>query len=122
MVTLVFLDKDVYFNKMSELLDDDETYEKLRSSPLKRLSAQFNKSVKELLRNGDIDPNRFIQINPKLAHIYGNPKTLKDNVPMRPIISTRNTFIYKLSKFLADKLAPLVGSFSFAHISTPQIS
>ena len=102
---------------MQELLSDASTYEKLISSPLKRLSSEFNRKVREILAGvKDIDATSFLQINPKLPHIYGLPKTHKANIPLRPIVSYCGSFGYKLSKFLANKLSPLVGSISKSHI------
>ena len=115
--SVVIMDRANYKEKMQLLLNDDTTYEKLRSSPLKRMSANFNKIVREKLKNvPGLDPSSFIQINPKLPYIYGLPKTHKDGVPLRPIISHCGSFSYKMAKYLADKLSPLVGSFSSAHV------
>ena len=115
--SVVIMDRANYKEKMQLLLNDDTTYEKLRFSPLKRMSANFNKIVREKLKNvPGLDPSSFIQINPKLPYIYGLPKTHKDGVPLRPIISHCGSFSYKMAKYLADKLSPLVGSFSSAHV------
>ena len=38
---------------------------------------------------------------------YGLPKTHKQNVPLRPIISSIGTFSYKIAKYLAKILSPL---------------
>ena len=115
--TVVIMNKVNYEEKMRDLLNDETTYDKLRSSPLKRLSANFNKTVRDKLKNiPGLDLNSFIQINPKLPYIYGLPKTHKNGIPLRPIISHSGSFSYKLAKYLAEKLSPLVGSFSSAHI------
>ena len=39
--------------------------------------------------------------------MYGLPKTHKQNVPLRPIISSIGTFSYKTAKYLAQILSPL---------------
>ena len=39
--------------------------------------------------------------------MYGLPKTYKQNVPLRPIISSIGTFSYKTAKYLAKILSPL---------------
>ena len=115
--TVVILNKSEYLNKMNNLLSDSTTYEKLHSSPLKRLASEFNKKVRDLLHNiPNLEAKQFIQINPKLPYIYGLPKTHKENIPLRPIISQSGSFTYKLSQFLAKKLAPVVGTVSRAHI------
>ena len=40
------------------------------------------------------------------AHLYGLPKTHEKNV--EPILSTTNTYNYKLAKWLDEKLKPFV--------------
>ena len=114
---VVIMDKTDYKNKINSLLADTDTYITLTSSPLKRLASEFNKKVKDLLKNvPTIDPSKFLQINPKLPYMYGLPKTHKENIPLRPIISQCGSFSYKLSKFLANKLTPVVGTISNSHI------
>ena len=42
-----------------------------------------------------------------LAHLYGLPKTPKQQLSMRPILSATGTYNYALAKWLDDKLKPL---------------
>lgn len=58
--TLVIFNKEEYENKMNSLLNDSTTYEKLKSSPLKRLSSAYNKKVKLLKDVPNIEVNKFI--------------------------------------------------------------
>ncbi|XP_015770330.1 PREDICTED: uncharacterized protein LOC107348781 [Acropora digitifera] len=44
----------------------------------------------------------------RLAHLYGLPKTHKEKLAMRPILSATQTYNYALAKWLDDKLKPLV--------------
>ena len=44
----------------------------------------------------------------RLAHLYGLPKTHKEKLAMRPILSATQTYNYALTKWLDDKLKPLV--------------
>ena len=44
----------------------------------------------------------------RLAHLYGLPKTHKEKLDMRPILSATQTYNYALAKWLDDKLKPLV--------------
>ena len=46
----------------------------------------------------------------RLAHLYGLPKTHKEALEMRPILSATNTYNYKLAKWLDEKLKPLTKS------------
>ena len=43
----------------------------------------------------------------RLAHLYGVPKTLKERLCMRPILSASGTYNYPLAKWLDEKLKPL---------------
>ena len=43
----------------------------------------------------------------RLAHLYGLPKTHKENLSMRPILSATGTYNYALAKWLDEKLKPL---------------
>ena len=43
----------------------------------------------------------------RLAHLYGLPKTHKEKLAMRPILSATQTYNYALAKWLDDKLKPL---------------
>ena len=43
----------------------------------------------------------------RLAHLYGLPKTHKEKLAMRPILSATNTYNYALAKWLDNKLKPL---------------
>ena len=43
----------------------------------------------------------------RLAHLYGLPKTHKEKLTVRPILSARGTYNYALAKWLDDKLKPL---------------
>ena len=44
----------------------------------------------------------------RLARLYGLPKTHKEKLAMRPILSATQTYNYALAKWLDDKLKPLV--------------
>ena len=43
----------------------------------------------------------------RLAHLYELPKTHKEKLAMRPILSATNTYNYALAKWLDNKLKPL---------------
>ena len=43
----------------------------------------------------------------RLAHLYGLPKTHKERLAMRPILSATQTYNYALAKWLDTKLKPL---------------
>ncbi|KAK3748177.1 hypothetical protein QZH41_003251 [Actinostola sp. cb2023] len=43
----------------------------------------------------------------RLAHLYGLPKTHKEKLSMRPILSASGTYNYHIAKWLEEKLSPL---------------
>ena len=43
----------------------------------------------------------------RLAHLYGLPKTHKEKLAMRPILSATSTYNFALARWLDDKLKPL---------------
>ena len=47
--------------------------------------------------------------------MYGLPKVHKENIPMRPIVSTISSPTYRLAKELARILTPLTGKNSYAY-------
>ncbi len=51
-------------------------------------------------------------MNSCLSCMYGLPKIHKDNVPLRPIISTIRSATYDLAKYLAKIISLLVGQTS----------
>ena len=58
-----------------------------------------------------------------VPRIYSLPKIHKDGVPLRPIVNTIGSPTYKLARFLANLLKPLVGKTnSFVKDSTSWIN
>ena len=124
---LIILDKSVYLDKMFSLLNDSNTYRKLKSNPLNSLQSSFNHGLNNIInryRIKDTDTGTvfakflrsFKSRLSRLPYLYGLPKAHKQNIPMRPIISNINSPGYFLSKFLAKQLSPHLGSFSSAHL------
>ena len=82
------------------------------SNPLKRKSSEFNKSFRSILSEYPDLVSRFKCINPSLPYVYGLPKTHKQGILLRPIISNVNSPNYKLSKWFASLLSPSLGKTS----------
>ena len=114
--TVVILDRLAYEEKLRDLLSDGVTYEKLSKNPLKEWQRVYNRSLGEVLGGHSELKKRFTSYLPSLPHLYGLPKTHKEDLPLRPIISSRNSVTYKLSKWLSDSLSPLLGKISHSHI------
>ena len=113
---VVVTDKTIYNNKMQDILRDTNAYTELRSNPLKSWQQSFNKQIKSLLKNHvDLERN-FRSFMPSLPMMYGLPKIHKENVPMRPIISTVNSVNYKLASWLSKHLTPFLNKISGCHL------
>ena len=73
--------------------------------PLLEKEKQLHEKVHEILPKATAE-----QLCPKgsrLAHLYGLPKTHKERLCMRPILSASGTYNYPLAKWLDEKLKPL---------------
>ncbi|XP_044760226.1 uncharacterized protein LOC123317682 [Coccinella septempunctata] len=97
-----------YDEKMSRLINDDTVYRRILTDPTNKYQTSSNKFIKELKDNGWIDSPTATKLNnykgtPPL--IYGLPKIHKQDVPLRPIVSTLNSPTSNLSKFMADLLS-----------------
>ncbi|XP_041460800.1 uncharacterized protein LOC121411955 [Lytechinus variegatus] len=108
----VILDTDVYRAKMSELIESGP-YHAIGKDPTDRLSRKLSTILRGFHKNGDIDDSTYRKLKPSQKQpprIYGLPKIHKADIPLRPIVSCVSSFAYNTSKYLADILAPLVGS------------
>jgi len=59
-----------------------------------------------------ISKRRFHLLKPSWSYpprLYGLPKIHKPDIPLRPIVSSIGSQTYKLAKFLASIIGPLVG-------------
>ena len=114
---MVIMDHDQYVRKIKSLLADTNVYKKVRQSPLKMMQQDFNKGLKSIINKYNADQLKIYTSRlPSLPYIYGLPKIHKNNIPMRPIVSNINSPSYKLAKWLAKELSPLLGSFSPSHL------
>ena len=113
---IVVMDENAYKSQMSNLLSDTNTYCLLKSNPLSSMQSSYNRGLKKIQEKFNVDLSGFKSTLPSLPYIYGLPKIHKKDVPLRPIISNVNSPSYYLSKWLAKKLSPTLGSFSSSHL------
>ena len=96
--TTVCMYKDEYNSKMIELLNDNNTYRKIKRNSLTQLQKNTQELLKYLNNNEFLDKKynniQLSQTNTTLAKAYGLPKIHKDNIPIRPIISAVNSPTY----------------------------
>lgn len=88
---------------MSDILNDENTYKKIKTDPTSKLQRQNNKLVDDWVKGNLISPNTANDLKLKNAQppkMYGLPKLHKPGIPLRPIVSCVQSPFYKLSKYL----------------------
>ena len=114
---VVIINKSDYINKMNVLLGDVDTYKEIkRKNVLKDWQTKYNRELATIFADNREMSRRFNSFLPTLPYIYGLPKIHKPNNPLRPIVSTRGSVTYALSKYLSSLLSPLLGTISNSHL------
>ena len=114
---VVLVDKNVYLDKMQNLISDPTKFQ-LINDPINVFSLKIEDKINNFLRklkklsllSDDVYKQLFVSgSGPGI--LYGLPKVHKPNFsidfPFRPIFAAYNTAAYKLSKFLVPILAPI---------------
>src|SRR5436190_13742279 len=101
------MDRDVYLSKMDELLSDNNTYNVIHKEPLRNIT----KSLRDLLlrwKNREyisLATQRYLYVSDGvLPRAYGLPKIHKANWPLRLIVSSVNSPLYRLATFLHNTM------------------
>jgi PHD/YefM family antitoxin component YafN of YafNO toxin-antitoxin module len=100
----VIMKREEYDRKMNELLEDQSTYERIDEDETKKLQSKNNRLVKKLEDAHSINKFKAKKLKTSIAicpKIYGAPKIHKEDIPLRPIVSTINSPCYELSKYMA---------------------
>ena len=109
---MVVLDTEDYIKKSEELLNQS-TYKLLSSDPTTKHKNRLISILKSIKSEGGIDNTTYKRLYPTGAgspKYYGLPKIHKQGVPLRPIISSRDSATSESAKELAKILKPLVGN------------
>jgi hypothetical protein len=97
---------------MQEILQDQSKFvvDKIQSD----LTSKFDKSLRQLLQQlvkdkqiSDDLPPSLVSSGPIIPRMYGLPKTHKDEVPLRPILSMVGSVVHKCAQWLVSILKPL---------------
>ncbi|XP_058941979.2 uncharacterized protein [Pocillopora verrucosa] len=116
---VVVMDKSEYLRLLSEASINDTSKFRFVDSERPRTRGRPPKYYHPLLQKERELETLIRKILPKsiadalrpkgsrLAHLYGLPKTHKEQLAVRPILSATNTYNYSLAKWLDDKLKPL---------------
>ena len=108
--TTVIMDTIDYENKVSNLINDDQTYLKVPKDPTTRIENSLRKILKKWQDSNFIDETtykRLLILNGRLPQFYALPKIHKEGIPLRPIVSYCASPLYQLAKFLQNILRPL---------------
>ena len=114
-VVMVVTNRQDYIKKARALLDDTNTYKPITSDPTTKLKNKLINILKMMKGEGNIDENTYKKVYPTGASVpklYGLPKIHKEDVPLRPIVSSIGSVNYGVAKELARILKPLVGNSS----------
>lgn len=108
----IIMEAEEYHTKMMELLNDEETYRKLRSDPSNKVQKEINTTVDRWLEQDYIEKSTHRRIKSSSSNpprIYGLPKTHKQGRPLRPVVSTIGSATYSMAQFLSNILGNIVG-------------
>ena len=101
-----------YKNKIMDLLNDTNIYERLKKDPTKSYKDKFINILRKWKTEKTITDTIYHKIYPTsdtIAKFYGLPKIHKPSVPLRPIVSSIGNITCGLSKYLTQILSPLMG-------------
>lgn len=69
------MDKHIYQQKMRELINVDNIYEKINENKAIKETQKFTSDINKLLKNEDFSWIKLIEYQPKTPALYGLPKT-----------------------------------------------
>ena len=108
---IVILNKNDYYNKISSILSDSSKFKLLHidlPSHLLKLEDKLNRILRPLKETiNETIYNSILASGSRPGYLYGLPKVHKIGTPLRPIVSSINTFNYNLAKFLVKIIQPL---------------
>jgi len=99
----VALNKNNYFKKIEVLLEDTNTYSLIKKDPSNSIEKKLNGMIKKWFAKEYITKKEMLQLRSSdslLPKAYGLPKLHKVDVPLRLIVSSVNTTLYPIAKFL----------------------
>jgi len=96
-----------------ELLSDTNTYTLIKKDPSTSIEKKLNVLIKYWYKEEYINRSKMLKLRSSdslLLKVYGLPKIHKVNAPLRIIISSTNTALYSLGKFLNKILSDNIPS------------
>ncbi|XP_066300839.1 uncharacterized protein [Branchiostoma lanceolatum] len=107
------MDTEDYNNKVSNMLSDDKTYERLSKDPTQKYKRHLVSILKKLKKDEKVTEEQRKYLFPTAENVprmYCTPKIHKPGNPLRPTVDYTGSIGYNTSRALADLLAPLVGN------------
>ena len=108
---VVILNKEDYINKVNTILNDSSKFEIVNSDAIKlihKLESKIRLFLGKLKKDSVITENVYSDLSPTGSRpgiLYGLPKVHKENIPIRPILSSIKTPSYNMSKFLVPLIS-----------------
>ena len=109
----VVLDKENYEEKVHKMLQDEKTYEVLKTDPTPKYKRKLISILSKLKKEEKIDEKQYRLLYPATANtprLYCTTKVHKTDNLVRPIVDYTDSLGYENSRALADLLNPLIGN------------
>jgi hypothetical protein len=111
---VVIMNRDDYVNKMLEVLNDTDKFNKLSNidtyNEITGLERKVRSVLKSLKKQKKLDPILYRRIYPSGSRpglLYGLPKVHKKGTPLRPIMSAVGSPVHGLAQYMVPILAPI---------------
>ena len=116
---VVILSKSDYIKKMSGILDDKTKFLNMGGVDLHDNTAKneqkLQKRLLDLANQKILARGVYDRVRPtgsQRLRMYGLPKTHKENIPLRPVLSMIGSSQHELANWLAEILAPVLTLYS----------
>ena len=113
---VVIMNRKDYDKAIYDILESNSKFKKLKKDPTLLKEGQLQHFIRTLKKQGVSDENTYENIYPvgsQPSRLYGTPKLHKSFTnfpPLRPIVSSINSFNYNLAKYLCNLLQPKTSS------------
>lgn len=108
----VIIDQPSYDKNLFNLLNSN-TYQHLNSNPTNTLVKNLKSAIDSCTSLSDPVKKRLCPSAHNLASFYALPKTHKDPITYRPIVSKTNSLTHPCAKFVSSKIKTLTSYNSF---------
>ena len=103
---------------MTKLIRDKKKFKKLTNDPMIKREQAFQRTLRKLNKKGIFSESEYSDLYPKgskTSRLHGTPKMNKSFSsgsipPLRPIVSSIDTYDYKLAQYLGFLLSPHISS------------